>query len=114
MSAVTKKSSHPYYHVMIDANVEAVTLCVTDNGGFGGYDYWKVDKTGYKRVGGIEGKHHMTDYWHDSVGPLEIIQNVYKVLDFYAGIEDNYEEEMEEACNNVENLVSFTADDIPF
>lgn len=106
-STMTKPSSHPYHHVLIDSKIDAVTLCVTSGEGDGSFDYWKVDKVGHERVRGIVGDHKMTDYWLDYTS-LEVIQNVYKVLDFYVKLEDNVIE------LNKSNDLPFCSDDIPF
>ena len=82
MNSVTQKSPYPYYDVVLDRKEEKVTLCVYNGNGYGEYDHWEISKNGHKRVHKLTKNGYKQDYWQDYVH-LEIIQNVYKVLDFY-------------------------------
>lgn len=105
MNKPTKKSEHPYHHVIIGKDQKHVILCVCNFNGYGGYDMWKVDRLGHKRVHGFTMDSFFNDYWQDMV-ELEVIQNVYNVLDFYVEKKDNVVE--------LQSSNDFTADDIPF
>ena len=106
-STMTKPSPYPYHHVLIDAKTDAVTLCISNGNGYGGYDHWRVDKIGHERVSGIIGEHYFTDYWMDATS-TEVGRNIYNVLDFYVKTEDNVVELKKS------NNLNFCSDDIPF
>ena len=109
MNSKTEKSKHPYHHIIIDSDQNGVTLCIYNGNGNGGYDHWYVDKLGHERAHGMKKGSFMQDYWQDYVD-LKVIQNVYKVLDFYVKEEDNVVE-LQPTGSGMNN---FCEDDIPF
>ncbi len=115
MNTKTQKSKHPYHHIIIGQEQDHVTLCICNHDGKGGYDHWRVDKSGYSRVHGMSGNSFFQDYWIDYVDG-KIIDNVYKVLDFYANISYNEEEDWPNQSEGISAMAgdTFIADDIPF
>ena len=113
MNSMTQPSKQPYHHVIIgkctEDGKEFVTLCILNGNGYGGYDHWIVDKLDHERVSGIIGNHYFQDYWQDYV-TLEVIQNIYTVLDFYVKVEDN----VVDINTDITTDSNFCEEDIPF
>ena len=108
MNNMTEQSKHPYHHVFIGTNGKYATLAILNGNGEGGYDHWRIDMVGHSRITTITNASVMQDYWQDYVD-LKVIQNIYKVLDFYVKEEDNVTE-----LNAYESEKNFCSDDVPF
>jgi len=115
MNSMTQQSPHPYHHVFVGSGGEYATLAVLNGNGEGGYDHWKIDMVGHSRVHEIVRGSRMQGYWQDYVD-LKVIQNIYKVLDFYVKEVDNVVElsRAEEIAQDLGYTDNFCSDDIPF